>query len=569
MSTSRTRQTRQTEPTQTPTAAGSAIEHVDHGRPGEAAGGHAPDGTSPPENNSSLRQISFVVVVALQFAVIIAMGSAGIALPAVQAGLGASDGAIQWFAALFMLGFALVLVLGGRLGDIHGPKKLLSIGFGGFVMATALGAVAPTIGVVLIARLLQGVAGGIASPQLLAIIQRTYTGHVRAQAFAVFMTVAAFAFMIGQLLAGALISGDVMGLGWRWAFLVFLPLGVVAWPASNRLLPATPHETGGRVDVGGAAVLAVASLLVMFPLIQGQSAGWPAWMFVLLAASVPAFAVFAAVERRLVRHGREPLVDPSLFRLRTFTVGNVIGVVVGLMSFAAIVFVTLTFQDGFGRSALQAAVLIAPIPFANMFGSLAAAPILRSTGGRVTVALGAALTAVSIAVLILTIEMGGTDLRPLHLVPGLVLFGFALGISISATIAITLAEVPEANAGSASGVQSTVLQLATAVGIAVFGIVFFGVIDGSKALAAYLDGLGATLWLTGALCLVQLALALLLPRHTIVATHPIAVADPESLIIPDLHVPDRMERVDRPDRGRGPGLTPQDDDDIQDRAPSS
>jgi MFS family permease len=492
----------------------------------------APDG-------GSLRQRSFVVVVALQFAMIIAMGSAGIALPAVQSGLDASDGAIQWFAALFMLGFALVLVLGGRLGDIYGTRRLLLVGFGGFVLATLLGALAPTIGVVLLARLLQGVAGGIASPQLLATIQRTYTGDTRNRALAVFMTVAACAFMVGQLVTGALISSEALGLGWRWAFLVFLPLGVIAWPLAHRILPSPPHETRGRVDVLGAVVLAVASLFVLFPLIQGQGAGWPGWLLVMLVASIPASIVFVRIERRLVRRGEEPLVDPALFRLRTFSVGNIIGIVTGLLSFAGVVYVTLTLQNGFDRTALQAALLTAPIPFANMFGSLVAAPLLRAVG-RFSIAVGAVLTAVSAGVLLAVINGSSQALEPLHLVPGLILLGFALGISISATIAITLADVPEASAGSASGVQSTVLQLASAIGIAVFGIVFFGVIDGVDTEGAYLDGLSAVLWLSVVLCVVQFLLSLFLPRHTRATVHPIAVADPENLVMPDLlgrHIP--------------------------------
>jgi MFS family permease len=485
---------------------------------------------------ASLRDRTFVVVVAVQLAMIVAMGSAGIALPAVQEGLGAGDGAIQWFAALFMLGFALVLVAGGRLGDIHGSTRLLLVGFGGFVAATALGAVAPGIGVVLAARLAQGVAGGIASPQLLAIIQRTYSGHARARAFAVFMTVAALAFMLGQLAAGALISSDALGLGWRWAFLVALPLGFLTWPAIRRLPPA-PVQPGGRVDWSGAAVLAGASLLVLFPLIQGQSAGWPPWLLALLVASVPVYAAFVVVERRVVRRGGEPLVDLALFRVRSFSVGNVVGVVTGLMSFSEVVFVTLTLQDGFGRSALEAAALTAPIPFANMFGSLAAAPMLRSMG-RASVAVGGALTGLSAVVLLATVHLAGESVEPLHLVPGLVLLGFALGISVSATIAITLAEVPERHAGSASGVQSTVLQLASAVGIAVYGLTFFGVIGDADGTGPYLDGLDATLWLTAGLCVVQVALTPLLPRRSGTGPHPIPVADPENLVVPDLLVED-------------------------------
>lgn len=496
----------------------------------DALAGSAPAAGWPHETDS-LRDRAFGAVVALQFALIVAMGSAGIALPAVQEGLGATDGEIQWFAALFQLGFALVLVLGGRLGDLFGTRRLLLIGFGLFVATTLLGALAPSTPVVLLARLGQGVAGGIASPQLLAVIQRRYTGHARARAFAVFMTIAASAFMLGQLYAGALISSDALGWGWRWAFVAFLPLGALTWPAAARLLPPDVDVPGGRVDGVGAAVLAVASLFLLAPLIQGQSAGWPVWILVVLIASVPVLALFVAVERRLVRRGRQPLVDPALFALRSFSVGNVVGVVTGLLSFAIVVFVTLTIQNGFDRSALAAAVLTAPIPFANMFGSLAAAPLLRARG-RGAIAVGAVLTGASAAIILATLAWGPEPLEPWHLLPGLVLVGFALGISVAGTMAITLADVPEASAGTASGVQSTVLQLASAIGIAVYGIVFFGVIGDADSEGAYLDGLGATMWLTAALCVVQFLLVPLLPRHPAVSPRPIPVADPDNLILP-------------------------------------
>ena len=141
----------------------------------------------------------------------------------------------------------------------------------------------------------------------------------------------------------------------------------------------------------GAVILGLASLLVLFPLIQGQSTGWPLWLLVLLVGAVPAFFGFFAVERRLVREGRQPLVDPILFRLGTFAVGNIIGIVTGLLSFAGVVFVTLTLQNGFDRTAFEAALLTAPIPFANMFGSLTTAPLLRAVG-RGAIAIGAVLT---------------------------------------------------------------------------------------------------------------------------------------------------------------------------------
>lgn len=477
---------------------------------------------------------AFVLVVVLQFTLVIVNGSSTMAMPAIKEGLGASNSNIQWFAALFALGFALVLVMSGRLGDLFGTKRLLLIGFAALVLAMTFEALSPNIYLLLVARLLQGVAGGITAPQLSAMIQRTFDGHDRTRAFAIFLMVSAGGFMAGQLSAGALISSDVLGLGWRWAFLPIVPIGFVLWFFAARLLPHTPPGVAGRLDLTGAAVLGLVSFLVMFPLIQGRNSGWPLWIFVMLACSVPAFLAFVAFERRIMAAGGSPLIDPSLFAIPTFNAGNVITLLVGMLASAAPLYIILTIQIGFGRNALQAALLTCPMPFANMFGSLATAPLLRRFG-RGAVAFGALFCALS-AVAILIAVHGATDsIDPIVLVPGVMLLGFGLGISIASGIAIVLGDVPHENAGSASGVQSTGLQLAGAIGIALYGIAFYGAIGSTEDLTNYIAGMRWVMWISIALAAVQVALMFWLPRHRPGAEEEIPLGDPELLVFPDLH----------------------------------
>ncbi len=492
--------------------------------------------------SATLRRPAFVAVTAVQFMIVVVSGSTTMALPAVKDGLGAGDAGLQWFAALFALAYSLVLVVGGRLGDLRGTRRLLLLGFGGYVAALALAAVAPDLPVLLGARVLQGLSAGLMAPQLSAVIQRTYTGHARTRAFAVYLTAAGAAFSVGQLAGGALMSADPWGLGWRWSFVPFVPLGVAAWVLVHRSVPEFRPESGGRLDGVGAALLALTALFVMFPIVQGRSAGWPVWIVAMLVATVPAFAVFLRVERWVRARGGAPIVNPDLFRVPSFRAGNVITVLVGLACAALPLYLVLTLQLGFGRNAFAAALVACPMPIANMAGSLVTAPLVRRLG-RGAVAIGAGATGVAAALILITISGGADSVAVVTLLPGIVLVGFSLGVSITSITAIVLSEVPVADAGSAAGVQATGLQLASAVGIAVSGIAFFGTVGGRDGLQPYLDGLGWVMWITIAFTVAQVALTFLLPRRTARSLDEIPFADPELFVVPDLHArPDGEHR---------------------------
>lgn len=482
--------------------------------------------------SASLRHPAFVIVCILQFGLVFVNGGTQMALPAIKTDLHATSAGLQWFAALFGLGYALVLVLSGRLGDLLGTRRLLLLGFGLLVVSCTLCAIAPSVPVLLVGRLLQGVAGGVLAPQLSALIQHNYEGHRRTTAFAVFLAVSGAAFMVGQLVGGALITSDVLGLGWRWAFVPFVLARPFAFLAAAKGLPSIPPVAKGRPDLAGAGVLAVVSFLMMFPLIQGRNAGWPLWIFAMLIAAVPVFIAFLSLERRIVAAGRDPLIDPSLFRVRTFTTGNIITLLYSLSSAAGPLYLILTIQFGFGKNAFEAALLTAPMPIANIAGSLAAAPLLRRFG-RGTVAIAALITGASaVAVLI---GVTGDATNPLVITPGIALLGFGLGVSIASGMAIVMSDVPAEHAGSASGVQATGLQLASAVGIAVYGLLFYGEVGAQGSLQDYLDGARDTMFLMLGLVAAQLAMIPLLPKHRFRRDEELPLIDPEMLVIPDLH----------------------------------
>ncbi|MTA18681.1 MAG: MFS transporter, partial [Actinobacteria bacterium] len=308
----------------------------------------------------SLRNGVFIVVIALQFVLVLVNGSTTMALPGIRDGLGATNSELQWYASLFALTFSLVLVLSGRLGDLFGTRRLLLIGFGALLASWALSAASPNIYFLLVARALQGIAGGVTAPQLSAMIQRTFNGHTRTRAFSIFLMFAGAGFMVGQLSAGALTNADLFGAGWRWAYLPFIPIGLVAWLIAAKVLPTTQPGTAGRLDITGAAVLAVVAFFLMFPLIQGRNAGWPVWILLMLACSLPLFFAFIRYEQRLVRNGGDPLVNPILFAIRSFRIGNIITLLVGLLSAAGPIYLILTIQLGFDNDPLRAAILTCP-----------------------------------------------------------------------------------------------------------------------------------------------------------------------------------------------------------------
>ena len=249
--------------------------------------------------------------------------------------------------------------------------------------------------------------------------------------------------------------------------------------------------------------------------------------------AVPAVVGFVAFERSRVASGRPALLQLDLFRLRTFAVGNALAVVLGLISFSLVVYVTISLQLGFDKSPLATAFVTAPIPFSNMFGAMAAAPMLERWGRR-TFVVGPVLIAASVVLLVGVLTVGPEPLQPLHLVPGMLLLGFSLGIAIAAGIAVTLRDVPEEQAGAASGVQQTVQQLTSSVGIAVFGVVFYGVLGSASSVDAYVDALSWTLGVSLVLCAVLAAGSVLLPHELHARTHVAMVAEPEDMVLPIL-----------------------------------
>jgi EmrB/QacA subfamily drug resistance transporter len=421
-----------------------------------------------------------------------------VALPRIAADLGATYAALEWVVAGYILAFALGLITFGRLGDILGRRAVFIGGIVGFTFASLLAGLAPTCEFLIGARALQGLAASAMVPQVLAMIQVIIPGPQRGAAFAAYGITLGLAAIAGPMLGGVLTELDLLGLDWRPIFLINIPVGVVALAAAARLLPESRAPHAPRLDLVGVLLATVAVLLLVFPLVEGRALGWPAWLWAAMATSVPVLAVLALWERRVSRAGGSPLVEPALFSERGFVAGLAVSFAF-LSSVGSFWFVLILWlQVGLGFSPLETALVGVGTPVASMLvagPAIALAPRL----GRDQLGLGFALAAGALIVFIGVVSAAGDTVTGIHAVPALVLLGVAMGLVNPVLFDFILAAVPLREAGSASGVVHTVQQIGGALGIAIVGAVFFGLLatNGPAVVADQREALRSSLTSAG------------------------------------------------------------------------
>ncbi|WP_164717142.1 MFS transporter [Actinomadura sp. J1-007] len=268
------------------------------------------------------RWLALAAVLLATFMDLVDVTIMNVALPRVQRDLGASYAAGQWTVSVYALAYALLLITGGRLGDLLGRRRVFLAGVAGFTAASVAAGAASSPGMLIAARAAQGAFAGIMVPQALSLITvRFPPGRDRTLAFSLYGGLLGVAQVSGPILGGVLIDHGLtehglLGLGWRAIFYVNVPVGLAAFAGAVRWMDPDRARAGvsgaarGRLDLGGAALMSAASLLATFPLIQGRELGWPAWSVALLACSVPALAAFAVYERRRERLRAAPSSRP-------------------------------------------------------------------------------------------------------------------------------------------------------------------------------------------------------------------------------------------------------------------
>ncbi|TNY37978.1 MFS transporter [Thermomonospora catenispora] len=448
----------------------------------------------PPQTADPRRWAALAIVLLGVFMDLVDITIVLVAAPAIQTDLGAGHSSIQWVVAAYALGLGLLLITGGRLGDLFGRKRMFLTGVAGFTAASMACGLAQGIGMLIAARAVQGAAAAMMVPQALATIQVAFSVEERPKAFGIYGAVNGVAAAAAPIIGGLLVGDDPTA--WRWVFWVNVPIGVIAFIGAAALMRESRAERRPRLDVLGVLIVTLGLLLALYPLVQGSELGWPWWGWAMMAGSLPVLAVFAYTQARRERAGGMPLVPTSLFRLRSFVAGLVI--IVAVFSSISALFLVLTWQlqQGHHFTALRTGLtfLAWPVGLAATSGM---AVQHAAKAGRRLVAIGTVLLVLSMSTLVATIGLAD-DLTSWHLVPGLLLGGIGFGMVAPILVHIGLSGVPEENAGAASGVANTVVQVSGAAGIAVVGSLFTTFLDHGTDRAAQLSlGFVAVAFLVG------------------------------------------------------------------------
>lgn len=408
------------------------------------------------------------VTLVVGFMVLLDVTIVNVAIPSMRAGLDTTAGTIQWVVSGYALALGLVLVSGGRLGDAHGRRRIMLVGLAGFVLASAAAGLAPHVSVLIAARLVQGVAAGLLTPQSSGLIQTLFRGRERGIAFGLFGFTVSVSSAIGPVLGGLLIAAFGEETGWRWIFLVNVPIGLVLLVAIARLVPgrdATADDVDTRQDARGAVLLGLAVLAVLYPVVSAESGS--RWPFVLLLAAPVLAVAFVRHERRVVDAGGAPLLDLGLL---SRTPGYASGILVGSLYFTGFtgVFLVLSvhLQDGLGLTPLHAGLLLTPFAV----GSAVASPL----AGRLVTRVGRPLTVIALTVMMVGLALlaalapsSGDGLAWLLLGAPLLVAGLGGGAVVSPNITLSLEDVPPRMGGAAGGALQTGQRLGAAIGAAV------------------------------------------------------------------------------------------------------
>lgn len=444
------------------------------------------------------------------------VGVTGVAGPTMRADLGGSASLIQWLTAAYTLAMVGGLLVGARLGDIVGRKRMFLLGAGGFTVASLLVAMSVSPETVITARVVQGLFGAAMVPQVMALIKDMFPPRETGKAFGMLGPIMGAAAIGGPSLAGWLLDANLFDAGWRVIFLINLPIGLAIIALAVRLVPGTRPARSTRLDVPGAVLASVASVLLVYPLVQGRESGWPAWTFLMIAGSVLGFAAFAWYETRKAARGGDPLVLPSLFRKRAFNGGLVLGLLLLAAMVGMSLVLTLYLQVGMGFSPLRAATMM--IPYAVAMGGTMGFLDKLARFGRRTLLAGALIKAAGLGAIMVTMELAGAEPAWWHLIPGLLLAGVGAALFMGRYFESVLSAADGHEIGSASGALASVQQLGSSFGVALLGTVFFGRYAGD--MDSLLDAARAALGIGVAMLLLGFLAGFTLPKRSPQMTQP-------------------------------------------------
>jgi EmrB/QacA subfamily drug resistance transporter len=451
------------------------------------------------------RWLAAVVMIGAAMMDLIDLTVVNVALPTIQADLGASGTELEWVVSAYMLAFAAALIVAGSFGDLLGRKRIFLSGIAVFGVASLAAGLAQSPDQLIAARIVQGVGAAAMIPQLLATFRAIFDGEERGKAFGVYGAILGFAAALGLVLGGVLTEADIFGWSWRAIFLINLPIALVSLVAAAQVVPETHDPDARRPDLVGAGVLAASIVAIAYPLLEGQSRGWPAWTWLMLGAGLAGLVALAFVEERR-RHTRvAPVLRTRLLRIPAFSAGLAVQLAfsAGLQGFFLIFAVWI--QAGMGFSPLGAGLTALAFSVGSFLLAGASVPLAQRYG-RFVLSAGGALMALGTLGVLLGADGIGRGSDPWAVVPGLVVAGVGLSLLIIPLVNVVLAAVPREVAGGAGGILSTAQQLGGALGVALAGTVFFSQLESHSFTESFEHAAPVVIGLFLAAALLSLAL---------------------------------------------------------------
>ncbi|MFF3569373.1 MFS transporter [Nocardia jiangxiensis] len=438
-----------------------------------------------------------------------------VAASSLQHDLHTGQSALELIVGGYGFAFASALITGGRLGDLHGHRRMFVLGMLAFGAASLLCGLAPNSWTLVAFRILQGGTAALMVPQLLALINTLFPIAERPRAMAAYGATIGLGAVAGQVLGGLLLEANLFGWGWRTVFYINVPIGLAAAALAARWLPRAETRHRTTLDPLGALGISGALALLLVPVTVGRPEGWPLWTWISMAASVPVALLTVGYESRLARRGGAPVLDVGMVRRRVFSAGMLIGG--GYLTFFAgfMLCLTLLLQDGLGLSPLRAGLAFAPLGLCFAGSSFfLARRVADRIGNRVMVAgVGAGLLGALIVLAVLT--WSGREVSVWALIPGMMIVGVGNGLTLPSVIGAVLSSgIPPQQAGMAAGALTTSQQFGNAIGATILGTTFFAVLGSATGTGDYVNAMRAAALVGLAVLAIALAAAFVLPRHT-------------------------------------------------------
>src|SRR5207302_6002975 len=361
-----------------------------------------------------------------------------------------------------------------------GRRRLVVIGVLGFTVTSVLSGLAQTPTMLIASRLGQGLTAAMLFPQGLSMITAVFPAAERAKAFGVFAASAGIAIVFGPLAGGLIVGNAVGGGAWRFIFLVNVPIGLLALAAAARFVPET-RATGARgLDLRGVALISAGLFALIFPLLEGRDAEWAPWTYASMIVGALLLVVFMRYQARRTRVGRTTVVQPAMFRDRAFSVGALLAFLVFVGVPSSLFTLNLVFQAGLGFTALHAGLTTLGFSAGVFVGAIMGVRLEAKIGGRGVVALGALLSAAGSVATVVVLHIAGGSVSTSQFFVPLLAMGLGFGNVAPRLFEVILARVRSADAGSGTGVLTTIQQVGGALGVTVVGVVLFSLL-GSNA----------------------------------------------------------------------------------------